>query len=91
MLAGLLVLSVSVIATAFAPSFELLLALRVATGLGGGMLPPNAIAALSEVISPQKRAQAVGGLMAINVLSSAVSVPMIALLADTEEGGDLPF
>ena len=82
MLAGLLLLSVSVMATAFAPSFELLLVLRVATGLGGGMLPPNAIAALSEVISPQKRAQAVGGLMAINVMSSAISVPVIALLAD---------
>ena len=82
MLAGLLLLTVSVIASAFAPSLELLLLLRVMTGLGGGMLPPNAVAAISEVISPLKRPQAVGGLMAINVLSSAVSVPIVALLAE---------
>ena len=82
MLAGLLVLCVSVIGSAFAPNLEVLLVLRVATGLGGGMLPPNAVATLAEVISPERRAQAVGGLMSVNVLAAAISVPVIALLAD---------
>ena len=82
MLAGLLVLCVSVIGSAFAPNIEVLLVLRVATGLGGGMLPPNAVATLAEVISPEKRAQAVAGLTSINVMAAAISVPMIALIAD---------
>ena len=81
-LAGLLVLSVSVLGSAFAPNIETLLALRVLTGLAGGMLPPNAVAAVSDVISPARRAQAIGGLLAISVLASAISVPMVALLAD---------
>ena len=81
-LAGLLMLSVSVLGSAFAPNIETLLALRVLTGLAGGMLPPNAVAAVSDVISPARRAQAIGGLLAISVLASAISVPMVALLAD---------
>ena len=81
-LAGLLVLSVSVLGSAFAPNIETLLALRVLTGLAGGMLPPNAVAAVSDVISPARRAQAIGGLLAISGLTSAISVPMVALLAD---------
>ena len=82
LIAGLSVLSVSVIGAAFAPNLEVLLVLRVATGLGGGMLPPNAIGALTEVISPARRAQAIGALMSVNVLSSALSVPLIALAAN---------
>ena len=42
-LIGLLVLSVSVLASAFAPNIEVLLALRVLTGLAGGTLPPTAV------------------------------------------------
>ena len=79
---GLLVLSISVIASAFAPNIYVLLALRILTGLGGGTIPPNAIAAVSDVISPERRGQAVGGLMAVNVLTAATTVPVMALLAD---------
>ena len=81
-LAGLLLLFVSVIASAFALNIEVFLALRVLTGLGAGMLPPNAVGAISDVISPEKRAQAVGALLAFSLMSTVVSVPMAALLAD---------
>ena len=81
-LVGLTVLSISVLASAFAPSLEILLALRVLTGLGGGAIPPNLVGAVSDVISPARRAQAVSVLLAIQGLASAVSVPMVAVLAD---------
>ena len=81
-LAGLLVLSVSVLASAFAPNIEVLLALRVLAGLGGGTIPPNVVAAVSDVISPARRAQAVSALLAIQGLASAISVPTVAVLAD---------
>ena len=80
-LVGLSLLSVSTIATAFAPNIEVMLAVRILTGLGGGMVPPNSVAAVSEVISPEKRAQAVGGLMAVNIFGLSVGVPLLALLA----------
>ena len=81
-LAGLFVLSASVLGSAFAPNIEALLVLRVLTGLAGGMLPPNAVGAVSDIISPARRAQAIGALLAISVLTSAVTVPMVALLAE---------
>ena len=81
-LAGLSVLTVAVIASAFAPNLQVLLLLRVITGLGGGMLPANSIGAVSDFISPAKRAQAVGGLMSFNVLAGVISVPMLALIAE---------
>ena len=80
-LAGLLVLSVSVLASAFAPNFEVLLALRVLAGLGGGTIPPNVVGAVSDVISPARRAQAVSALLSIQGLALAISVPMVAVLA----------
>ena len=94
-LAGLLVLSVSVLASAFAPNIEVLLALRVLTGLAGGTIPPNVVGVVSDVISPARRAQAVSALLAIQGLASAISallaiqglasaisVPMAAVLAN---------
>ena len=89
-LTGLLVLTVCVIASAFARSIEALLALRVLTGLAGGTLPPTAVGAVSDVISPGKRAQALTALLAINGVSSAITVPMVAVLADWG-GWRLPF
>ena len=41
-LAGLSLLAVGVLASAFAPNLETLMVTRVVTGLGGGMIPPTA-------------------------------------------------
>lgn len=81
-LVSLAVLSISVLASAFAPNLEVLLALRILTGLGGGAIPPNIVGAVSDVISPARRAQAVGALLAIQGLASAITVPLVAVLAD---------
>ena len=78
----LAVLSISTLACAIAPNLETLLALRVLTGLGGGAIPPNLVGSVSDVISPARRARAVSALLAIQGLASAVSVPLVAVLAD---------
>ena len=82
MLGGLLMLVVSVIASAFAPNIEVFLGLRVLTGLAAGMLPPTSVGVLSDVISPERRAQAVSSFLALGILTSAVSVPLALGLAD---------
>ena len=89
-LTGLLVLSVSVIASAFAPNIQVLVALRVLTGLAGGTLPPTSVGVVSDVISPGRRAQAVTALLALNGLASAITVPIVAVLADWG-GWRVPF
>ena len=72
-IACLAVLSASVLASAFAPNFETLVALRILTGMGGGVIP---------VISPARRARAVSALLSIQGLAAAISVPLVAVLAD---------
>ena len=81
-LAGLLVVAGSLIGGAFAPNFETLLVLRVLTGLGGGMLPPTLVGAISDVISPERRARAVASLLAVGMMSTVISIPAVAVLAD---------
>ena len=89
-LVGLLVLAISVLASAFAPNVAVLLALRVLTGLAGGTLPPTAVGVVSDVISPARRAQAVTSLLAMNGVVSAITVPVVAVLADWG-GWRVPF
>ena len=83
-------LSVSMLACAVAPNLETLLALRVLTGLGGGVIPPNIVGSVADVISPARRARAVGALLGIQGIAAAISVPLVAVLADVG-GWRLPF
>ena len=89
-LTGLSLLSIGVLASAFAPNLGTLMALRVVTGIGGGMMPPNSLAAVADSVSPARRAQAVSGLMAFTSLSSVIAVPLVAIVADSG-GWRLPF
>lgn len=81
---SLLLMSIGVFAAAFAPNIAVLLVLRALTGLSGGGIPPNGMAAVSDVISPARRSQTVGGLMGIVMASGAISAPLLALLADSQ-------
>ncbi|MDA0262707.1 MAG: MFS transporter [Chloroflexi bacterium] len=89
-LTGLSLLSIGVLASAFAPNLGTLLAFRVLTGLGGGMIPPNSMAAVADVVAPAHRARAVSRLMAFNTLSSVIGIPLLALAAEWG-GWRLPF
>jgi DHA1 family inner membrane transport protein len=87
---GMTLLSISIIASSFAPSFGVLLGLRIITGLSGGIIPPNSMAAVADVLPAAKRAQAFGFLMAFASFSSVIGVPMIAVLASAG-GWRVPF
>ena len=80
LLTGLVVLCGSVVASAFAPNIETLLALRVLTGMAGGTLPPTAVGGVSDVISPARRAQAVTAILALQGVVSATTVPLVAVI-----------
>ena len=89
-LIGLTLLAVSVLASAFAPNIGTLMALRVISGLGGGMIPPNSMAAVADSLPPERRARAVGALVAFTSLSSVIGVPLVAVVADAG-GWRVPF
>ena len=81
-LSGVFLVVVSLLASAFTPNIEVLMALRVLVGLGGGAIAPTSIGVISDVISQAKRAQAIGGVASTIVLTSAISIPLMALFAD---------
>ena len=89
-LAGLAILAVCALASAFAPNIETLLALRALTGLAGGALPATAVGVLSDVISPARRARAITAMLSVQGVVAGVTVPMVAVLADLG-GWRLPF
>ncbi|MCH7736995.1 MAG: MFS transporter [Chloroflexi bacterium] len=89
-LIGLTLLAVSVLASAFAPNIGTLMALRVISGLGGGMMPPNSMAAVADSLPPERRARAIGTLMAFTALSGVIGVPLVAVVADAG-GWRVPF
>ena len=80
-LAGLSLLSIGVLASAFAPNIGTLMVLRVITGLGGGAIPPNSMAAVADSVAPAHRARAVGGIMAFAMLSAVIGLPFVAVIA----------
>ena len=81
-LAGVFLVVASLLASTFAPNIEVMMALRVLAGLGGGAIAPTSIGVISDVISQGKRAQAIGGIASTIVLTSAISIPLMALFAD---------
>ncbi len=89
-LIGLTLLAISVFASAFAPNLGTLMALRVVTGLGGGMIPPTSMAAVADSLPPARRSRTVGGLMAFAMLSSVIGLPLVAVAAEFG-GWRLPF
>ena len=81
-LAGVFLVVVSLVFSTFAPNIETLMFLRILAGLGGGAIAPTSIGVISDVISPARRAQAIGGLASTIVLTSAISVPLMAFFAE---------
>ncbi len=88
--AGLGLLGISVLASSFASNFGVLIALRVVTGLTGGMIPPNSMAAVADILTPAKRARAFGLLMAFASLSGVIGVPLVAVIKSVG-GWKVPF
>jgi predicted MFS family arabinose efflux permease len=89
-LTGLGVMGVCILAAAFAPNFIVLMLLLMGTGLGGSMIPPNSMAAIIDVVSPERRGRAIG--MAQGIMGSAVliGVPAVAVLTSVADWR-LPF
>lgn len=89
-LTGLGVMGVCILAAAFAPNFIVLMVLLVGTGLGGAMMPPNSMAAISDVVAPEQRGRAIGVAQGTMQAAAVIGVPVIAVLAAVADWR-LPF
>ena len=89
-LTGLGLMGVCILAAAFAPNFIVLMFLLMGTGLGGAMIPPNSMAAISDVVSPERRGQAIGVAQGVMASATVIGIPVVAILASVA-GWRLPF
>jgi predicted MFS family arabinose efflux permease len=75
---------------ALAPTYELLVAARVATGACGGILGGMAMAIIGDVFPEHRRGRATGVLMSAFAVASVVGVPL-GLYFGTQYGWHIPF
>jgi MFS transporter, DHA1 family, inner membrane transport protein len=73
-----------------APSYETLVAARIATGAFGGVLGGMAMAIIGDVFPEERRGRATGSLMTGFALASVAGVPL-GLLLGTNYGWHVPF
>jgi len=89
-LTGLGLMGVCTLGAAFAPNFIALMALLIGTGLGGAMIPPNSMAAISDVVAPEQRGRAIGAAQGTMQAAAVIGVPVVAVLASAADWR-LPF
>ena len=74
--------TLATLACAFAPNYAILLAMRSLTGIFGGVLGALVLSMVSEAVPLERRAKAIGTVMASFGVASIVGVPMGLFIAD---------
>lgn len=68
---GVIVWSLSTVGSAFAPSFEILLATRAGVAIGEAVLVPATVSIVADLFPPEKRALPIGLFMAVSTLMAS--------------------
>ncbi len=79
---GPLVMGVSTLAAAIAPSFGLIVAARIASGVGAAVIFPNSNATIADVFPFRERGRAIGAVIGMNTMASVVGVPIAGIVAE---------
>jgi predicted MFS family arabinose efflux permease len=79
---GLLLLSVALLGCSQAPNFILLLMFTILAGLGAAMVMPMTTTLVAKHLPLQKRARAIGLLMATLSVSYLIGAPVISYISD---------
>jgi len=90
LLLGMLLLGVGLMGSAIVGTYTSLLLLRLLTGVGAALVPPNTLAMIADVFPPTARGKAIGWVISTSGISAAGGVPLVACLLDIG-GWRLPF
>lgn len=83
LVAGIAVFALASLGCAVAPTLHLLLAARMAQGVGAAMLMPNSLAILSSSFSGEARGRAIGTWASAGAIASAIGPPLGGWLIGT--------
>ena len=79
---GAFVMGVFTILSAFAPTFETLVAARGIAGIGGSLIFPNANALIGDLFAYRERGRAMSAVIGFNTMASVVGVPLAGVIAE---------
>jgi predicted MFS family arabinose efflux permease len=90
LLLGLLLMVIGLLGAVVTWNFESMLALRLLTGLGAALVPPNCMAVISNTFPVARRGKAIGWLFSASGAGAALGMPAYAFLLGVG-GWRLPF
>ena len=79
---GPLVMGISTLAAAIAPTFGLIIAARIASGIGASVLFPNINATIADTFPFRERGRAIATAIGMNTMASVVGVPIAGIVAE---------
>jgi predicted MFS family arabinose efflux permease len=82
LLLGNVVLGLSIIGSALAPTYELMAVTRIVTGVGAAMVGPTTFAAVADLFAYHERGKAYGILLAAMNISTIIGTPATTLIAE---------
>jgi len=79
---GPLVMGVFTLVAAVAPSFGLIVAARILSGVGAAVIFPNSNATVADVFPFRERGKAIGAVIGMNTMASVIGVPVAGIVAE---------
>ena len=79
---GPAIMGLATLAAAAAPSFGLLVAARVVSGVGSGVIFPNSNATVADTFPFRERGRAIAAVIGMNTMASVVGVPIAGIVAE---------
>lgn len=79
---GPLIMGAATLAAALAPSFALIVAARIASGVGAAVIFPNVNATIGDTFPYRERGSVLSTTISMNTLASIVGVPIAGIVAE---------
>ena len=79
---GSLIMGCSTLAAAIAPTFGLIVAARIASGIGAAVIFPNANATIADTFPFRERGKAIATVIGMNTMASVIGVPIAGIVAE---------
>jgi DHA1 family inner membrane transport protein len=82
LVAGPAIMGLATLLGAFAPTFGLMVAARVCSGVGAAVIFPNANAVVGDTFPLRDRGRAIAAVIGMNTMASVVGVPVAGIVAE---------
>jgi predicted MFS family arabinose efflux permease len=82
LVAGPAVMGIATLVAAVAPTFGVLVAARICSGIGAAVIFPNANATVADTFPFHERGRAIAAVIAMNTMASVVGVPIAGIVSE---------